>query len=138
MDEPPDVEPDSTHQKGFQNILEHIIQASTDNNIAPTAIENSSPIIHQTYSAHLINPPLLDPTQHDQGITAKAIPTDNHFISQTLPEADDTTHAFTRILQRHHQEIQYPTQLIRVHVDGGANRSITNDKSILTGFRNIK
>jgi len=37
----------------------------------------------------------------------------------------------------HHQGI-YPPPAIRVHVDGGANRSVTNDTGILTNVRNIK
>jgi hypothetical protein len=46
--------------------------------------------------------------------------------------------AFIRTLQRTYHQIRYPDKRIRIHIDGGANRSVTNDVSILTGYRNIK
>jgi hypothetical protein len=43
-----------------------------------------------------------------------------------------------RKLYQNIYKIKYPTTPIQVHIDGGANRSITNNISILTQFRNIK
>lgn len=34
--------------------------------------------------------------------------------------------------------VQATSVLVRIHVDGGANRSLTNDKSQLINFKNIK
>ena len=48
------------------------------------------------------------------------------------------TKATPRILQKAWSIAQVPLNTIRVHVNGGANRSLTNDKSQLINFKNIK
>ncbi len=58
---------------------------------------------------------------------------------QTLqPDNDKHAQATIKNIQRNSHSRHYPTKPIRVHVDGGANRSITNDLTLLTAFRNIK
>jgi hypothetical protein len=64
------------------------------------------------------------------------IPADHHFTVHTYPEPQDI--ATVRLIAHppHHHPIA--TQPIRVHVDGGTNRLVTNDSDILINLRNIK
>jgi hypothetical protein len=59
----------------------------------------------------------------------------------TLPEPKEghsATKATTRLMQKAWSLVQASSVTVRIHVDGGANRSLTNDKSQLIKFKNIK
>jgi len=86
---------------------------------------NNSPTITSSEN------PTISP-HYLQKTTPPSIPNDNTFTIHNYPMDAPTVHLIT-----HHQGI-YPPPAIRVHVDGGANRSVTNDTGILTNVRNIK
>jgi hypothetical protein len=53
-------------------------------------------------------------------------------------EGHSITKATTRLMQKAWSLVQATSVTVRIHVDGGANRSLTNDKSLLIKFKNIK
>jgi dUTP pyrophosphatase len=91
--------------------------------------------------------PHINRLQYQQQIETNELPLpdywhtpapDTNFNKQPYPDTETHGPAFTRVLHSHHPRIKYPMHKVRIQVDGGANQSVTNDISILTGFRNIK
>ncbi len=77
---------------------------------------------------------------HDKPLNTTLAP-DPHtnIILTPFPTLDTLdSQATIKLLQKAQYNIKYPNKPIRIHLDGGANRSITNDISILTNYKNIK
>ncbi len=96
-------------------------------NIHPTPV-NSTPTVHTLIKPHLhhtttIPSPIMD-------ITSTTPMTMNPLITN-LDINDQRT---IRLLQKALTKIQHPTKPYRIQLDGGANRSIINDITILTNF----
>jgi hypothetical protein len=67
----------------------------------------------------------------------QCITNDTTLLHEIETATQPWVNATARLLQQP-TTIKYPTTPIRVQIDGGANRSITNDITILSSFRNIK
>jgi hypothetical protein len=100
-------------------------------------MENIHPNIQQTAprldknDITIIPTPVLTPSPTNKSTTNIQQLKDYHELQQS----NLTT---IRYIQRAYKTAKTPTLPIRVNIDGGANRSITNDITILSNFKNIK
>jgi transposase InsO family protein len=115
--------------------LQHTIPST------PSMNQLKTPVLHQLqpYTNSPSIAPSEDPTPispASQPTTIIQVPNDTCFTVHEYPAlADDAT---VRLITHHPGMYQLQQHTIRVHVDGGANRSVTNNSNILTHFRNIK
>lgn len=114
-------------------MLAQVQAASIDNRIHP----NHQPILLPT----AINPTirLLDEPESTETDLTLAETQTHQTVTHALATSDSAPmKATARVL--HYPWTHPPTSIpkVRVHVDGGANRSITNNKDNLLSYRNIK
>lgn len=62
----------------------------------------------------------------------------SHKYEFTNTDTQCNEKAAIKYLNKALKQVKHTDKLIRVHIDGGANRSITNDISLLSNFKNIK
>ncbi len=95
--------------------------------------------IHPTYQDQTV------PTSNNTSQAFTALPTkekttlqkhETNLIPLALPP--QTSKGTIKYMQRAYRTAKTPITPIRVNVDGGANRSITNDITILSNYKNIK
>ncbi len=122
---PPDVEPCHQFTTRHNDIILHLQEAQQNTQLSPTLVGETPP--HDTPTSWHI------PHQHHMHTDT---PPDHHFTKQTLHPTQHST-AIARVLKnsQNHTDLQHS---ICIHVDGGANRSVTNNPDILTGYKNIK
>lgn len=105
---------------------------------------------HDTKTLHPTYAP-LEPTLSVIHLLEHVLPSENISPLQALPPTlGNSQHqmfdpgenrlvkATTRILKKGPAALNYPKVPICIHIDGGANRSITNDITILHNFKYIK
>jgi hypothetical protein len=117
--------PDNTHSppKHLYNIIQTIQIAAQMQAIAPTTSlshEDSHPMNNTNLKDHNIIPP-----------------NDDKFTKQNITQVEPHK-AIIRALKHNSIRTDIRPTSIRVQVDGGANRSITNNTALLTGYKNIK
>jgi hypothetical protein len=127
--EQPGVEPDPA-PNWYKEITTKLDQAYGQHTLAPTTVQIppmlESPLQLCTSN---ITQPTIQPTLTD----------DNSLIHGKLHSNGNTTEkAAMRIFHKALTAMKTPLHPIRVHIDRGANRSITNDITLLTNYRNIK
>jgi hypothetical protein len=85
----------------------------------------------------------MDTTPYQQQQNLSKPMTSHHIMVEIAPlpkpkEGHSITKATARVTQKAWSTVQATYVNLRVHVDGGANRSLTNDKNQLINFKNIK
>jgi hypothetical protein len=55
-----------------------------------------------------------------------------------LPEHAEQRIPTFRMMQQVAFQVEHPTKPFHIHIDGGSNRSVSNDRSLLIHYRNIK
>jgi len=98
-----------------------------------TAAENMQ--IHPSYTCYTPTestpiPVYEDPIIHPIPSIPNTVPEDEYFFKQDIPPILPNK-VVTRAMAP-------PLTNVQVHVDGGANRSVTNNIHLLTGYRDIK
>jgi hypothetical protein len=83
-----------------------------------------------THDHHLQNITNVSDTQKTTGTTTQSFP--------LPPFTRHNHHTMVRLMQAARQYPISPCQTIQLHIDGGANRSITNNMNHLINVRNIK
>lgn len=120
---PPDIDLSPLHP--IPNIIDHIQTAAENMEINPT---------HTHLTPDEYSPPPPDCYDIPNNTTETA-PDDEYFLKQDLtptPHIKAVARAMTKT-----NTATLPEN-VRVHVDGGANRSVTNNIHCLTGYRDIK
>lgn len=116
----------------MDNVLANLDHTYQHNDLHP----HSQPIIIP------LIPNIMGPTASFENLVTSTDVVSTHASPMTVhplqgPETG-TMKATARLLQKASGAINPPTTTIQVHVDGGANRSITNNTDYLLRFRNIK
>jgi hypothetical protein len=100
-------------------------------------------VLEQAYETSTLNPPIRiiqrpEPPKANVDTTCANTSDANltlHPLTESLPGVMKAT---ARLLQRVWPKTSHNVPQVRVNIDGGANRSLTNDRSHLISFRNIK
>jgi hypothetical protein len=83
---------------------------------------------------HLNDEPILHKIAEENTVNNHNNETERHH----LPEPGDLCIPIVRMMQCVAFQADHPTKPFRIHIDGGLNRSVTNDTSLLIHYRNIK
>ncbi len=115
-------------------------EAYDNNTLKPTIkIIQSSPTIDDHNHLLLQHPVQQDPIDPDLSSQNINQPKFDNITALPMPkEGTKATQAKARLMKKAWSAAQVTHENIRVHVDGGANRSITNNKDQLINYKNIK
>lgn len=127
----PAVEPDPAPNWDMETVAATLRQAYATNDLHPTR-----QFIYVTQKPTTTE---LPPSFNDDNVQDIIhVPESSQAIYPLADLEPGTMKATARSLTRASGTVHPESTTVRVHVDGGANRSITNNKDYLLSFRNIK
>jgi hypothetical protein len=119
----------------MKNVIAHLKALHCDKALHPYRQPLS--IYHEPFNIDPVyNTAMLDTEEPSNFHNYTGLDFTTHTLS--TPSSHHTSKAAVRLMEKAWTTVPSPISTVRVHIDGGANRSITNLREHLLSYRNIK